>query len=93
MTDVLDEEAQVEDPTKDLDDPREESKSDGLVGGATSVVEGHDGIDSGRPNSGLPAKTRTSGDVCMLRQERNWQNYETDELSEAIETIGLHKLC
>ena len=56
MTDVLDEEAQVEDPAKDLDDSGEEGESDGLVGGATSVVEGHDGIDSGRPNSGLPAK-------------------------------------
>ena len=56
MTDVLDEEAQVEDPTKDLDDPGEESESDCLVRAATGVVERHDGVNSSRPNSGLPAK-------------------------------------
>ena len=56
MTDVLDEEAEVEDPAEDLDDPGEESESDCLVGAATRVVEGHHGINSGRPNSGLPAK-------------------------------------
>ena len=56
MTDVLDEEAEVEDPAEDLDDPGEESESDCLVRAATRIVERHDGVNSGRPNSGLPAK-------------------------------------
>ena len=32
LTDELDEEAEVEDPAEDLDDPREESESDSLGG-------------------------------------------------------------
>ena len=34
LTDELDEEAEVEDPAEDLDDPREESESDSLGGRA-----------------------------------------------------------
>ena len=64
MTDVLDEEAEVEDPAEDLDDPREESESDSLVWSATSIVERHDGVDSSGSNSGLPAKQGRLG-TCV----------------------------
>ena len=65
MTDVLDEEAEVEDPAKNLNDPGEESEGDGLVGAATRVVEGHDGIDSGRPDSGLPREKQGCLGTCV----------------------------
>ena len=39
LTDVLDEEAEVEDPAEDLDDPREESESDSLGGWAWIIKE------------------------------------------------------
>ena len=64
MTDVLDEEAEVEDPAEDLDDPREESESDSLVWSATSIVERHDGVDSSGSNGGLPAKQGRLG-TCV----------------------------
>ena len=79
MTDVLDEEAEVEDAAEDLDDPGEESESDCLVRAATGVVERHDGVNSGRPNSGLPAKqgrlgtcvAHTQCQICMLQCVQN----------------------
>ena len=64
LTDELDEEAEVEDPAEDLDDPGEESESDCLVRAATGIVERHDGVNSGRPNSGLPAKQGRLG-MCV----------------------------